>query len=119
MAGSTDSLHFLAAVERPLSAVFRGPGGAWEGHDYRVEVVAGRQGLDACDVVVDLRDLEAALDALLAPLRNAELGALGLAGPAALARHLAGHLAERIPPPARLVELRLTDGTGRSFTVRP
>ena len=63
--GST-SLLFQAAVERPLNVVFQAADGRWEGHDYRVEVVTERQGLDGFDVVMDFRDLEAALDELLA-----------------------------------------------------
>jgi len=63
-------LSFQAAVERPVSVVFRTVGGAWEGHDYRVEVIAEREGLDAFDVVMDFRDLEAALDRFLSPLNG-------------------------------------------------
>lgn len=113
------ALRFEAAVERPLSVVFRAPDGRWEGHDYRVEVITARTGLDGFDVVVDFRDLEAALDALLAPLRGRLLEDLGLAGPLALARHLAAHLATTVPPPARLVEVALTDGQGRRLAYRP
>ena len=110
-------LHFEAAVTRPLSVVFR-TGKAWEGHDYTVEVVAARQGLDGFDVVVDFRDLEAALDRSLAPLQGRLLSDLGLAGPLALARHLAAELAPFVPAPARLREVALTDGRGRRLAVR-
>jgi 6-pyruvoyl-tetrahydropterin synthase len=112
-------LHFEAAVERPLSVVFRAADGRWEGHDYRVEVIAGRQGLDGFDVVVDFRDLEAALDALLEPLRGRMLADLGLQGPMALARMLASELARQVPAPARLLEVALTDGQGRRLAYRP
>lgn len=111
------ALHFEAAVIRPLSVVFK-TGPAWEGHDYTVEVVAGRQGLDPFDVVVDFRALEAALDRSLAPLRGRLLSELGLEGPLALARHLLAELAPCVPAPARLKELALTDGTGRRLAVR-
>lgn len=106
---------FQAAVERPLSVVFQTPEG-FEGHDYKVEIIAERQGLDAYDVVVDFRDLEAALDACLAPMdrRVAEV-----ASPLALAELLAGRLAGAVPPPARLAEVALTDGRGRRVSVRP
>ena len=115
---SPSPLHFEAAVTRPLSVVFR-TGETWEGHDYTVEVVAARQGLDSFDVVVDFRDLEAALDALLEPLRGRMLSDLGLEGPMDLARLLAGELALKVPPPARLVEIALTDGQGRRLAYRP
>ena len=110
-------LRFEAAVQRQLSVVYRSAGGAWEGHDFTVEVIAARVGLDGFDVVVDFRDLEAALDALLAPLQGRLLGDLGMAGPLDLARRLAEGLAPRVPAPARLTEVALTDGRGRWMTL--
>lgn len=113
------SLTFEAAVERPLSVVFQIPDGTWEGHDYRVEVITARQGLDAFDVVMDFRELEAAMDRILAPLQGRLLSELGLAGPLELARKLADELAPNVPSPARLSEVALTDGRGRRIAVRP
>lgn len=110
---------FQAAVERPLSVVFRTADGRWEGHDYRVEVITARQGLDGFDVVVDFRDLEAELDRQLAPLQGRLLSELGLDGPLALAAKLAAELAPTVPAPARLEEVALTDGRGRRLAVRP
>jgi hypothetical protein len=117
----SDSSQFLfsAAVERPLSAVFQTASGAWEGHDYRVEVVTQRIGLDGFDVVMDFRDLEAHLDRLLAPLQGRPLAELGLDGPLPLARRLLADLAPSVPAGARLAEVALTDGTGRRLAVRP
>ena len=114
--GSSSPLHFEAAVSRPLSVVFK-IGETWEGHDYTVEVVTARQGLDAFDVVVDFRDLEAALDRSLAPLQGRLLSELGLDGPLALAQRLLAELAPFVPDPARLKEVALTDGTGRRLAV--
>ena len=114
---SSSPLHFEAAVTRPLSVVFK-TGEVWEGHDYMVEVVTTRQGLDAFDVVVDFRDLEAALDRSLAPLQGRLLSELGLDGPLALAQRLLAELAPFVPAPARLKEVALTDGTGRRMAVR-
>ncbi|WP_243317671.1 hypothetical protein [Geothrix paludis] len=111
-------LIFEAAVTRPLSVVFR-TGEAWEGHDYTVEVVAARPGLDGFDVVVDFRDLEAALDRSLAPLQGKLLSELGLESPLALARRLLIELAPFVPAPARLKEIALTDGRGRRLALRP
>lgn len=119
MTTPSNSFLFEAAVERPLSVVFRRSDGAWEGHDYLVEVVAGRHGLDAMDVVVDFRDLEAALDALLAPMQGKLLSELGLDGPVALAERLATQLASSVSAPARLVSIALTDGRGRRIALRP
>ncbi len=114
--GSPSTLMFEAAVTRPLSVVFR-TGGIWEGHDYTVEVVATRQGLDAFDVVVDFRDLEAALDRSLAPLQGRLLSDLDLDGPLALAQRLLAELTPFVPAPACLKEVALTDGTGRRLAV--
>jgi hypothetical protein len=116
--GIQSALYFEAAVTRPLSVVFR-VGDAWEGHDYTVEVVTARKGLDGFDVVVDFRELEAALDRSLAPLQGRLLSDLGLGGPLALAQRLLAELAPLVPAPAHLKEVALTDGTGRRMAVRP
>lgn len=116
---SNDHLHFEAAVERPLSVVFRTPDGIWEGHDYVVEVITARQGLDGFDVVMDFRELEAVMDRILAPFQGKLLSELGLKGPLELAQKLAVELGPHVPPPARLAEVALTDGRGRRLGVRP
>lgn len=119
MTHPSDPFHFEAAVERPLSVVFRTMDGRWEGHDYTVEVVAARQGLDGCDVVVDFRDLEAALDRLLAPMQGKLLSDLGLKDPLDLAQHLALKLGPTVAPPARIHAVALTDGRGRRLSIQP
>lgn len=110
-------LQFEAAVTRPLSVVFQTEG-RWEGHDYTVEVITTRQGLDGFDVVVDFRDLEAALDRSLAPLQGKLLSDVGLTGPLALAQRLLAELSPFVPAPARLREVALTDGRGRRLAVQ-
>jgi len=112
-------LRFEAAVERPLSAVFRTADGRWEGHDYTVQVIATRLGLDGFDVVVDFRALEAALETLLAPFQGRLLPELGVDGPLELARKLLNDLAPCVPAPARISEVALTDGQGRRLSLRP
>ena len=112
-------LRFEAAVQRPLSVVYRSAAGAWEGHDFTVEVIVAREGLDAFDVVVDFRDLEAALDALLEPMQGRLLEDLGIKDPMDLARRLAAALDSRVAAPARLLEVGLTDGRGRRLALRP
>ena len=116
---ATSRLHFEAAVERPLSAVFRTPDGRWEGHDFMVQVITSRQGLDAFDVVVDFRELEATLDTLLQPFQGRLLSDLGVAGPLELARKLATELGPTVPAPVRISEVSLTDGRGRRLALRP
>lgn len=110
-------LLFEAAVTRPLSVVFK-VGEAWEGHDYTVEVIVARRGLDGFDVVVDFRDLEVALERCLAPLEGRLLSEIGLSSPLALAQHLATELATFVSGPAYLKEVALTDGRGRRLSIR-
>jgi 6-pyruvoyl-tetrahydropterin synthase len=116
---SSSAHHFEAAVERPLSVVFRTAEGAWEGHDYLVEVITSRQGLDGFDVVVDFRDLESALDRALGPFQGRLLSDLELAGPVDLARKLLLDLAPHVPAPARITEIAMTDGRRRRLALRP
>lgn len=119
MTPAKSDLCFQAAVERPFSGVFRAGTGKWEGHDYRVEVVTERIGLDAMDVVMDFRDLEAALDRWLAPLEGCLLPEAGIESPAALAQRLLDALTPQVPAPARVVEVTLTDGRGYRVSVHP
>lgn len=116
--GKTNPLCFQAAVERPFSAVIRRPDNTWEGHDWQVEVVAERIGLDSFDVVVDFRDLEAALDALLVPLQNCLLNEHQINSPQALAQHIFDALAPKILQPAHLSSLSLKDGSGKRITLK-
>ncbi len=99
--------------------VFQTSDGKWEGHDYTVEVITSRQGLDGFDVVMDFRDLEAVMDHILAPFQGKLLSELGLAGPLELAKKLQQELAPHVPAPARISEVALTDGRGRRLAVRP
>ena len=119
MAPAKSKLRFQAAVERPFSGVFCTRSGGWEGHDYLVEIVAEREGLDAMDVVVDFRDLEAALDRWLAPLDGLLLPEAGIGSPSALAQRLLDELAPQVPPPARIARVTLTDGRGCRISVTP
>ena len=113
----TGTFSFSAAVERPLSTVWRAADGRWEGHDFLVEVVTTREGLDAFDVVMDFRELEAHLDRILEPLQGRLLSELGLSGPLDLAYKFVRELAPLVPAPARLSEVALTDGRGRRLSV--
>jgi len=111
-------LIFQAAVERLLSLAFQNGAGQWEGHDYCVTAVAEREGLDEHGLVVDFRELEAALNAALDAMRGRALGELGLDGPMDAAKKIAEALAPTIRPPARLAEVSLQDGAGRRITLR-
>lgn len=110
-------LVFQAAVECAFSAVFNRDDGTWEGHDFKVEVVVERAGLDQFDVVMDFRCLEKVLMELLAPMRGRLLSELGISNPLHLAEQLMNDLAPKVPEPARLHSLSLTDGSGRRLSL--
>ncbi len=118
MKETSDKYKFEAAVQRPLSIVFRHPNGAWEGHDYLIEVVTERQGLDSFDVVMDFRELESHLDALLDPFRGKLLSDSGINDPIELAQHLARELEKQVPHPAQIKEINLIDGHQQRLTYR-
>ncbi|MCA1844780.1 MAG: 6-carboxytetrahydropterin synthase [Actinobacteria bacterium] len=59
------ALHRMPGME--------GPEGRLHHHDYRLEVVAGRRGLDEAGMVVDLDALDAALGAVARRLHDADL----------------------------------------------
>lgn len=118
MKETSNKYKFEAAVQRPLSIVFRHPNGAWEGHDYLIEVVTGRQGLDSFDVVMDFRELETHLDVLLDPFRGKLLSELGIHDPIELAKHIADGLEKHIPSPAQIKEINLIDGHQQRLTYR-
>jgi hypothetical protein len=67
---------------------------------------------------MDFRALEAALDKWLAPLNGQLLSEAGLDGPVELAKRLLEELAPRVPAPAHLVEVALTDGRGVRIAVK-
>jgi 6-pyruvoyltetrahydropterin/6-carboxytetrahydropterin synthase len=57
-----------------------GPEGELHAHDYRVEVVATRDELDAHGMVVDLDVVRAAMRSVLEPLRDTDLGSIAPTG---------------------------------------
>lgn len=69
---------FEAVVEREFCAAhaLRLPGGSLEpvhGHNWHVAVAVSRNGLDHLETVMDFHQLEASVDAAIAPWRNANL----------------------------------------------
>jgi len=109
---------FQAAVELPLSLVFRANDGQWEGHDYCVTVVVERHGLDENDVVMDFRALEYELKNILDPMRGHSLGELGMNEPLDVARMIVNKINPVIKLPVKLASVSLQDGTGRRITIK-
>ncbi|MEM1165923.1 MAG: 6-carboxytetrahydropterin synthase [Planctomycetota bacterium] len=96
------------------------------GHDWLVTLTIERDALDEDGLVCDFHALERALGAVLDPWRNRTLNDLppfagGEVNPTAerVAEHIAGALTTHIPPPARLVSVRVTEAVGCAATVYP
>ena len=118
MQETSNKYMFEAAVQRPLSVVFSHPNGAWEGHDYMIEVVTQRKGLDGFDVVMDFRELETHLDTLLDPFRGKLLSEFEIHDPIELAQHLERGLKNHVLPPVHIKEINLIDGHHQRLTYR-
>ncbi|MCL1908718.1 MAG: 6-carboxytetrahydropterin synthase [Holophagaceae bacterium] len=118
MPAQSSPYMFQAAVELPLSLVFKATEGCWEGHDYCVAVVVERCGLDENDVVMDFRVLESELKNIIGPLRGRLLSELGMEGPIDVAKKIAHEIGPSIRPPARLASVSLQDGTGRRVALK-
>jgi 6-pyruvoyltetrahydropterin/6-carboxytetrahydropterin synthase len=97
-------MRFEVGASRPLRALHRLPWGTEEErqphqHDYRIEVVVEREGLDDRGVVCNLDDLRAGLDDVLGRLEGRDLDEIRPADAEGvtvelLARWLHGSLAE-------------------------
>jgi 6-pyruvoyltetrahydropterin/6-carboxytetrahydropterin synthase len=71
-------MSFEVGASKPLRALHRLPWGTEaerqpHAHDYRIEIVVGRQGLDERGVVCDLDALRAGLDEVLGGLEGKDL----------------------------------------------
>ena len=99
-------MSFEVGASRPLRALHRLPWGTPDerephAHDYRIDVVVERDGLDERGVVCDLDILGEALDAVVARLQNHDLDEVLHADERGvtvelLARWLHGELAEAV-----------------------
>lgn len=103
----------------------RFPDGAIEtlhGHNWEVRVTVGAERLDAIGFVMDFHDLESQLDAILLPLKNANLNdVIDLTDLNPTAENVAFHIARRLslPPHARLESVEVTEAPGCIATYRP
>lgn len=94
------------------------------GHDWRVTVVVAGTKLDRDGLLCDFHALQAALDSILAPFRNANLNEVEpftRVNPSAeqVARHIADRLAPALPPGVRLARVHVTEAPGCEATYRP
>ena len=95
-----------SAIEFPAQHIMpgvEGPEGTLHSHDYRLEVVIERDGLDARGMVCDLDVLDAALQEIDAIVRDQNLEVIRPADAEAVtvevfAKWAFDHLAERIAP---------------------
>jgi 6-pyruvoyltetrahydropterin/6-carboxytetrahydropterin synthase len=121
---------FAIEVETQFSAAhaLRLPGGASErlhGHDFRATIKISATTLDAIDTVLDFHEVEAALDLIIGPWKNANLNEVepfrSTVNPSAeriaeyLGRQIQSLVREIDPTNSRglrLVEVRLTEAPG-------
>lgn len=94
------------------------------GHDWRVTIVVAGTNLDRDGLLCDFHALEAALDAVIAPLSNANLNEVEpftRVNPSAeqVARHIADRLAPSLPSSVRLARVSITEAPGCEATYRP
>lgn len=127
----------MARYEITISKVFcashalRLPDGTLEpvhGHNWPVEVTVGSDRLDALETVMDFHDLEAAVDAVIAPWQNRDLnqcppfvqGDGDGWNPSAerVAEWIADRVSESLPGPVRLLSVRVGEAPGCFATVR-
>ncbi|MGA2497031.1 MAG: 6-carboxytetrahydropterin synthase [Tepidisphaeraceae bacterium] len=92
------------------------------GHNWKVKVTVAAAALDAIGVVMDFHELERLVDAVLAPLNNANLGDVEPfrhLNPSA--EHVAWHVAQSLvlPKHARLVSVEVWETETNSAVYRP
>jgi len=124
---------YEVTIERTFSAahalLIRGVREPVHGHDWRLAVVVAGRSLDEDELLVDFHALEAAVDAIIAPFRNADLNAVApfdRVNPSAeaVARHVADRIAAALPDLGgaaglAVAEVRVGEAPGCTATVRP
>ena len=126
---------FEIIVETTFAAAhaIRLPDGALEpvhGHNWPVAVTVAAEHLDGIETVMDFHDLQAIVEQVIAPWRNADLnrcdpfsdGKGGLAiNPSAerVAWYIGEKTAEKLPPRCRLVCVSVGEAPGCTAVYRP
>lgn len=92
-------------------------------HDWQVTAVVGNETLDDDGLVVDFLQLEASLQAVLATLAGTDLntnGVLNGMNPSTeiVAKYIATELIKRVPSPARVLSIMLTEAPNCIATYR-
>jgi len=128
MSAASAAGNFEIEVETAFSAAhalrFRGDREPLHGHDFRVTVTIGGGELDADGLLFDFHEVERHLGEIVAPFRNRDLNVtppFDRINPSAeeIARHIAVRLAGRLPAPARVERVRVTEAPGCAATFRP
>lgn len=112
-------LCFEAAVQRQLALARDLTGCQNDDHKITVEVVVTSAELDIHDVVVDFRELEAALDEQLAPFQGKLSSELGVGDMIWLTSRLANELESRVPTLTKITEISFISPRGRRTSLRP
>lgn len=119
---------FELSVQRVFSAahalLLGGQREPLHGHDWRLTVVVAGDQLDGDGLLCDFHALEAAVDGVIAPFRNANLNeaaAFAQTSPSAerVALHIAGRLAEKLPSGVKLRRVSVTEAPGCEATYLP
>lgn len=124
-------MKYQATVQREFCAAhaLRLPDGSLEprhGHNWRVWVTVMRDGLDELETVMDFHQLEAGLDAVLAPWQNADLNEQptfrdGGYNPSAerVGQAIAEALMPTLPAGVTLHSVRVSEAPGCTATIVP
>ncbi|MFW5682182.1 MAG: 6-pyruvoyl trahydropterin synthase family protein [Phycisphaeraceae bacterium] len=124
-------MQYQATVEREFCAAhaLRLPDGSLEprhGHNWRVWVTVARGDLDELETVIDFHQLEASLDAVLAPWQNADLNEQPIfqeGGYNPSAERVSQAIAEALMPAltsgVELHSVRVSEAPGCTATVLP
>jgi len=116
------------AVDRTFSAAhaltIRGARERTHGHDWRVTVIVAGDRLDADGLLCDFHALEAVVDRVIAPFRNANLNEtppFDRVNPSAerVAEHIASTLEGMLPAGVRLKSVGVTEAPGCAATFAP
>lgn len=120
--------RFEISIERIFCAahaiVMRGEREPLHGHNWGVRMTVGGHSLDEDGLLIDFHQLERSLDAVIAPLRNANLNELppfDRVNPTAerVAEHIARAAAAQLPPGVEVIEVSVTEAPGCVARYRP
>jgi hypothetical protein len=112
-------LYFEAAVQRKLLLAGVPSGSCLDDKEIIVEVIAASERLNRYDVVVDFRELEAALDEQLILLQDNLPNNFGIRDMLLVASRLAEKIEPIMPALSKIMEISFIYNCGRRISLRP